>query len=337
MMKHLIILLSLAILIASCGDGQVSQEPRIAPTGPVISGDGALITFPDTQSISFFETEIISNQKIEAELKAPGKIVANVLPSAVGASQNIILFDNPELSSHYTQLIQLRININQIENINIKQKQLELERMKDLLEHGAATGQDLLNAETELSMEQTRLENEKAGMIEHETQLRSGGFRPEMLQKAKAGTAYFICDIPENQINKIRVGQSAKTVFTAFPIDTITGRVDAVADIVDPKTRMVKVRILINNSSGRLKTGMFANVSFGLSEGNFVSVNERALITIQSKHYVFVKSASDSFERREVQIGAHMGDRIVVFSGLEEEEEVAIQGVLQLKGLSFGY
>src|SRR5690606_38235097 len=163
----------------------------------------------------------------------------------------------------------------------------------DLLAHGAATGQDLLNAETELSMEKTSLENEKAAMIEHETRLKSGGFQPELLRQAKAGTAYLICDLPENQISKIRQGQVAKAVFTAFPDQTITGNIDAVTDMMDHTTRMVKVRILINNASGRLKTGMFANVSFGINEWNFISVSEAALITIQGKHYVFVKKSAD--------------------------------------------
>ncbi len=307
-MKNLIFILSFFVLFTSCREEE-TKEITVRQAAPIASDNGLYITFPDTQAVSFFETETTSHRNIEAELTAPGKIVATVLPSGVGASQNVILFADPELASNYTQLIQLQININQIENINIKQKQIELERVKDLLAHGAATGQDLLNAETELSIERTSLENEKAAMIEHETKLKSGGFRPEMLRKAKAGTAYLICDMPENQISKIREGQPSKAVFTAFPDKIITGRIDAVADMVDHSTRMVKVRIIINNESGKLKTGMFANVSFGINEGNFISVSETALITVQGKHYVFVKKSADEFERKEVKIGAHMGDR----------------------------
>lgn len=336
MIKKLVPILVLLFLLGACVK-KVAEKTEVKSTVPIVSDDGITVAFPDSESISFFETEIVGNKNIEAVLSAPGRIVATVLPSGVGASQNVILFDNPELSSNYSQILQLQTNINQIQNINIKQKQLELERTKDLLAHGSATGQDLSNAQTELSIEKSSLMNERSALIEHETQLKSAGFNAETLRRAKAGTAYLICDIPENQIGKIEAGQKTEAIFTAFPNETITGKIAAVADMVDAATRMLKVRIEVENTSQKLKTGMFANVSFGLSEADFISVNENALVTIQGRHYVFVKTSPTEFKRREVQLGAHMGKRIIVFSGLENDEEVAVEGVLQLKGLSFGY
>lgn len=323
-------------MLSACGEKE-TEKTETKHSAPIVSNDGNTIAFHDEESIAFFETETMGNKNIEAILTAPGKIAATVLPSGSGASQNIILFDNSELSSNYTQLLQLKTNISQIQNINIKQKQLELERTKDLLAHGSATGQDLLTAETELSIEKSSLMNERSALIEHETQLKSAGFNAETLRRAKAGTAYLICDIPENQISKIEVGQSTKAIFTAFPNETITGKFAGVADMVDAATRMLKVRIEIDNSSGKLRTGMFANVSFGVSEADFISISENSVVTIQGHHYVFVKTSPTEFERREVQLGAHMVERIIVFSGLENDEKIATEGVMQLKGLSFGY
>ncbi|QAA82633.1 HlyD family efflux transporter periplasmic adaptor subunit [Aequorivita sp. H23M31] len=336
MIKNLVPILIFLGLLASCGEKETkTSESKHA--SPIVSNDGKSISFPDEESISFFETETVGSNNVESVLTAPGKIVATVLPSGAGASQNIILFDNPELSSNYTQLLQHRTNINQIQNINIKQKQLELERTKDLLAHGLATGQDLLTAETELSIERSNLLNERSALLEHETQLKSSGFNAEVLQKAKTGTAYLICDIPENQIRKIEVGQTANAVFTSFPNDTIPGKIAAVADMMDASTRMLKVRVELNNADKKLKTGMFATVSFGMSESDFISVSENAVVTIQGRHYVFVKTSPTEFERREIQLGTHMGKRIIVFSGLENDEEIAVEGAMQLKGLSFGY
>lgn len=335
MMKHIVYIFSFIFLLSACREKENKvSEKNIAP---VVTNNGTTITFPDAESTAFFKTEKINSSNIEAELNAPGKIAATVLPSGEGASQNIILFENPELAGNYTQLIQHQINISQIQNINIKQKQVELERVKDLNLHGAATGQDLLNAQTALSMEQTNLANEKAALIEHETKLKSGGFDPDVLRKAKAGTAFIICDIPENQISKINEGHTCNIAFTAYPNEKFTGKIDAVADLVDNATRMVKVRITVNNATSKLKTGMFANVSFGLSEGNFISINKTSMITVQGKHYVFVKKSANEFERKEIQTGQQIGDRIIVFSGLENEDEIAVEGVMQLKGLSFGY
>ena len=335
MTKHKLFILTILIFFVSCGN----KEEKIVEkhSAPIASKDGNSISFPDSESMEFFQTKIVGTSKIDSELNAPGKVAATVLPSGEGASQNIILFYNPDLAAHYSQLIQLQTNINQIQNVNIKQKQLELERTEDLLAHGSVTGQELINVQTELSIERNTLANERTALLEHESQLKAGGFSPKILRQAKAGTAYVICDIPENQIGQIDEGESCDVVFTAFPNEKFTGKIDAVADIVDRATRMVKVRITVNNPANKLKSGMFAKVSFGLSEGDLISIDKSALVTVQGKHYVFVKVAANEFHRKEVQIGQQMGDRVLIFSGLENGEEIAVEGVMQLKGLSFGY
>ncbi len=335
MMKNLIYLFFVSLFLYACSEKENEQKEKINET--MVSNDGKIIAFPNKESMAFIKTEKIGSGNIEKELSVPGKIAATILASGEGANQNIVLFENPELASNYTQLIQHQINISQIQNINIKQKQIELERIKDLFLHGAATEQDLLNAQTALSMEQTNLANEKAALIEHEAKLISEGFTPDILRKAKAGTAFVICDIPENQINSIKEGATCQIVFTAFPNEKFLGKVDAITDVVDNATRMVKVRISINNSSSKLKAGMFANVTFRLTEGSFISISKNSLVTVQGKNYVFVKKSANEFERREIQTGQQIGDRIIVFGGLNNEEEIAVEGVMQLKGLSFGY
>lgn len=335
MMKNTIYIISILVFLSACGGKDT--KPKEKNTTPTVTNNGTQISFPDAETFTFFKTEKINSNNINADFTAPGKISATVLASGEGASQNIILFENPDLAGNYTLLIQHQINIKQIQNINIKQKQIELERIKDLQLHGAATGQDLLNAQTSLSIEQSSLANGKAALIEHEAKLKSGGFNPEVLRNAKAGTAYIICDIPENQISKMKEGSICNIQFTAFPEEKFTGKIDDVADVVDNATRMIKLRISINNSSSKLKAGMFATVSFGLSVGNFISINKTSLVTVQGKNYVFVKTNINTFERKEVQVGQQIGDRIIIFAGINNGNEIAVEGVMQLKGLSFGY
>ena len=324
------------MLIYSCGreKDKIKQPENLTPQ---VVESGKKIIFPNAESIKFFETEIVSSSSLNAEIIAPAKVAAAVVKSDEGASQNIVLFENPDLAGSYTQLIQHLININQIQNINIKQKKIELERIKDLQSHGAATGKDLLEAQTALSMQETNLANERAAIIEHETKLKAGGFQPEILRKAEAGTAYIICDIPENRISKIKKGSDCILEFTSFPNEKFPGTIDDIADVVDQSTRMVKLRVSLNNSTGKFKAGMFATVSFGVSEGNNISVSKNSLITIQGRNYVFVKSNAATFEKKEVKTGNQIGDRIIIFSGLNIGEAIAVKGVMQLKGLSFGY
>jgi membrane fusion protein, heavy metal efflux system len=334
-MKNLILILSILFFLYSCNGKE--RKPTEKYSVPIISNGGQIISFPDSESTAFFKTQKINNSSINANFEATGKIAAMVVASHAGASQNIVLFENPDLASNFTQLIQHQINISQIQNINIKQKQIELERTKDLQQHGAATGQDLLNAQSALSMEQTNLANEKAALIEHEVKLESGGFHPEMLKNAKPGTAYIICDIPENQISRMKEGSVCTIQFSAFPDEKFSGKIDDIVNAMDNTTRMVKLRISIDKSSSKLKVGMFADISFSLSEGGFININKNSLITVQGKNYVFVKTSSTNYERKEIKTGQQIGDAIIVYSGLNIGDNIAVEGVMQLKGLSFGY
>ncbi|CAG4997917.1 hypothetical protein DYBT9275_01881 [Dyadobacter sp. CECT 9275] len=326
----------LTSFLAACTKKETSQAPPDNTT-PEVSENGLKIIFPMKQSADFFETERIKSSALIADITAPAKVSATVVKSNEGASGNIVLFDNPDLSGNYTQLLQHLTMINQIQNINIRQRKTELARIQDLQEHGAATGKDLLESQTALSMEETNLINERSAIIEHETKLKAGGFEPSVLRRAAAGTAYIICDIPESEISKVKEGSKCTLQFTAFPGRDFNGKIDDVADMVDQTTRMIKLRVTINNANGELKAGMFGTVAFGISEGKNTSVDKDALITIQGKNYVFIKSGNTGFERKEVNVGDQIGERIIVYSGLKDGDRVVIKGAMQLKGLSFGY
>jgi len=335
MIRQYLYIIFAGIVFAACTGSEGHQAEIIR--NPIVTENGNRIEFHDTKAASFFKTERLNTDPMQAPFTAPGKIAASVLPSGSGAAQNIILFDNPDLASNYTQLIQHQINVRQIKEINIKQREIELERVIDLQKHGAATGQELLDAQTALSIEKTSLANERTGLIEHESILMSGGFDPEMLHSAKPGTVYVVSNIAENLISKIEEGGTAILRFTAYPEEEFSGTIEAVGDVVDNVSRMVKVRILVQNTSSKLKAGMFAMVSFNLEKGDFSSIDKHALVTVQGRNYVFVKTGETTFERREINIGQEIGDKVIIFNTLNDTDEIAVNGVLQLKGLSFGY
>ena len=334
-MKKPIYFVLILLLVTSC-QNQGNKAEEIEPRH-FVDQNGTEISFTDQKTFSFFKTEKVNTEPLQAVFPAVGIVGATVHRSNSGASENIVFFENSELTSNYTELIQHQINISQIRNINIRQKQIEMERTIDLLKHGSATEQEMLSAEMELSIEQTNLANERAALIEHEVELKAAGYDAELLKNNKAGTALVISDIPESYIDKIKKGSTCTMVFTAFPNEEFTGTINAIADRVDNASGMAKVRIEMNNPENKLKSGMFANISFDLEERNFINVRKNALVTVQGKHYVFSRISDNLIERREIQIGQQIGERVIVFHGLNDGDEVVIEGVMQLKGLSFGY
>lgn len=301
------------------------------------SEGGAEISFTSLENMSFFQTEEVNTQPIQADFLAVGIVAATVHKSTTGASENIILFANPDLTSSYTEIVQHQISIQQIKNVNLPQKHIQLERIQDLLKHGSATGQELLQAEIELSMEKSSLANEQTALIEHEAKLKSAGFTIELLKQAKTESAFVLGEVPENHIANLKEGSDCEIVFTAFPNEKFKGILSSIGDMVDNSTRMIKVRVEVDDPRHKLKSGMFANITFLLEESNLITIPNTALITVQGKHYVFVKKSDKSFERREIQTGPQIGEHITVFDKLHAGDEVVTKGVMQLKGLSFGY
>jgi cobalt-zinc-cadmium efflux system membrane fusion protein len=334
-MKQSIVLL--LMLLSACRSGEKDHAVVKTDSKPTVSNDGVNIKFRDSTNLSFIKTTHLSASSLTSELHFPARVAATSVASQEGAERNIILFEDPDLTDNYMALIQHLITINQIKNVNIKQKTTELDRMKDLEANGAATGKDVLEAETALAIENAHLGNERASLIEQEATLKQAGFDPDELINAPAGKCWILCEIPETMLSGIIEGDECEISLAAFTEDKFKGKIEAIGEVVNRNTRMVKVRIAVRNPNSRLRAGMFANVSFDKAVKNAVTIPKQAVITVQGKTYCFVKIAPLQFERQEVKVSSLNGDRAVITDGIDGSEEVVTEGAMQLKGLSFGY
>lgn len=335
----------------SCGAHEQKGTHTPVSSKPTIEDSGLVIKFPpDSLTLSYFKTASVTKSDINAELTAPAMIAATVVYSKENPSQNLVLFDNPELTANYTAMLQHIINIRQKGNIVqqrkaiVAQKQIELDRFSDLAAHGAGTGKDvsdaktdLISAETDLAIAQTELINERTSIIEHESKLKLAGFDPQAIVNAPLNKTWLICEMPENQVTKVKKGGTCKLMFTSYPGDEFSGIIEDIGEVIDNVTRMVKLRIGVSDPGNKLRAGMFATVKFGVNEGNSISVPKAALIIVQGTSYVFTKAADNSFHRQEVIAGPEANNRVIIYRGLNEGDVVVTDGAMQLKGLSFGY
>lgn len=337
-MKNLLSLIYLCLLVTlfSCGDGK-QQKEKGTSLKPTVSENGKEIKFNENTNLTFIKTQKITSSTLQSEMTFPARVAATSVVSQEGAGRNLILFEDAELTANYMLLIQHLANIDQIQNVSIKQRMIELDRAKDLAANGAATGKEVLEAQTALAMERTNLSNERASLIEHETKLKLAGFEPKALIDASPGKIWVICEIPESLLQNVQKGNTCSVQFSSMANEKFMGSIDAIGDVVNSSTRMVKLRLAIKNTSAKMKAGMFATVSFNHIVTNALSVPKQALIIVQGKIYVFVKIGEMNFERREVIVTLLGDDRAMVVSGLRSEEEVVTEGAMQLKGLSFGY
>jgi cobalt-zinc-cadmium efflux system membrane fusion protein len=120
---------------------------------------------------------------------------------------------------------------------------------------------------------------------------------------ADLSTVWILCDVYENDIPKLRLGQEAKIKLSAYPDRTLVGHISDIGPVLDPSLRTAKVRLEISNP-GILKLGMFVTASFVSKKKEALAVvPASAVLHLHDRDWVFVPAGSNQFKRTEVQAG----------------------------------
>lgn len=138
-------------------------------------------------------------------------------------------------------------------------------------------------------------------------------------------------EIYEKDVAKVKIRQNVQVTVPAFPQELFGGKITYISDVVDEETRTITVRTEVDNRDERLKPGMFAEVSIFYSDnGPVVAVPVAAILEDGEKQFVFVREKG-GFVQREIETGATCGMYRRVIKGLQEGEEVVVEGNHQLK------
>jgi cobalt-zinc-cadmium efflux system membrane fusion protein len=146
---------------------------------------------------------------------------------------------------------------------------------------------------------------------------------------ADLSTVWVICDVYENDIAKLQLGQPAKIVFNAFPDRPLTGRVSDIGPILDPSLRTAKVRVEVANP-GFLKLGMFATATFtSKNKESHAVVPAEAVLHLHDRDWVFVPAGGNQFRRTEVRASKMLdGNRQEILSGIAAGQQIVGNALL---------
>jgi membrane fusion protein, heavy metal efflux system len=155
---------------------------------------------------------------------------------------------------------------------------------------------------------------------------------------ADISSVWVICDVYENDIPKLALGQEAKIKLTAYPDKTITGRISDIGPVLDPQIRTAKVRIEVPNP-GMIKLGMFVTATFqSLQKQHFVLVPAPAILHLHDRDWVFEPAGGNQFRRVEIKAGDVVGDKQEILAQVQNAKEVpfpsgqkVVSNVLQLE------
>jgi len=146
---------------------------------------------------------------------------------------------------------------------------------------------------------------------------------------ADLSTVWILCDVYENDLPKIKLGQEARIKLDAYPDRTLTGHISDIAPVLDPSIRTAKVRIEVPNP-GILRLGMFVTATFSSRKTEtHTVVPADAVLHLHDRDWVYLPAGNNQFRRIEVRAGQMLdGNRQEILSGLNPGQQVVTKALL---------
>jgi Cu(I)/Ag(I) efflux system membrane fusion protein len=157
-----------------------------------------------------------------------------------------------------------------------------------------------------------------------------------LYEVADLSKVWILFDAYESDLPFLNTGKKITFTLQAIPGTEFNGTIAFIDPVIDPVTRVAKVRVEASNQSGRLKPEMFATgiVSSNLTEfNNDLVIPRSAILWTGKRSIVYVKQPGTDepvFKLREVTLGPALGESYVVTEGLQEGEEIVTSGTFSV-------
>ncbi len=333
----LVIVVAIVAALSGCSRGTVNA--KVNEVKVVEAPDPNMVTMDHPE---LFQTVPVDLRKIPTELPVNGVIAPDVsrtvpvnalsggrvvqikaqLGDYVEKGQVLLTLSSPDLSSAISDYRKA------VADEALAKRQLE--RSQQLYDHGAMAEKDLQVAEdTEEKARvdlQTTAEHIRilggslseltpiieirapvSGTIVEQNVTNAAGVKspdnsPNLYTIADLSRVWMLCDVYENNLAQVHLGDHASVQLNAYPNRKIDGRISNISSLLDPTTRTAKVRIDLPNPGGLMKPNMFGTVLFvSQSDKTRMAVPVSAILRLQDRDWVFVKLNAKQFRRTEVQ------------------------------------
>lgn len=280
----------------------------------------------------------------------------------VRAGQTVVLVHSHELAQAQADHAKARVAIKRAEK-NLAYAHAEKARADRLLEAKAISVREQMRATADVNAATAELEAARAEMRRAEEFLHHLGASAEgaedvpisapmggvvlkrnvtvgtvvnpatdLLTIANLSSVWAVAEVPEKQASAVRAGLPVQLTVAAFGDRPVAGRVTYIGETLNPETRTVQVRCLIQNPNGQLRPEMYVvvNIDTGQSAPLLV-VPREAVNEVKGERVVFVATGKDTFEKKPVQTGREQGEWVEVVSGLSEGQRVVTRGGFFIK------
>jgi len=135
---------------------------------------------------------------------------------------------------------------------------------------------------------------------------------------------WIICDVYENDLPTVHLGQTADIRLTAYPDRTLTGVISDIGAVLDPQIRTAKVRIQVENPDTLMRIGMFATATIhGKRLQTYAQLPASAVLHLHDRDWVYVPAGDGKFRRVAVRGGEMLpGNQQEILSGINAGQQV---------------
>ena len=147
---------------------------------------------------------------------------------------------------------------------------------------------------------------------------------PNLFTIADLSMVWILCDVYENDLGIVGIGDAAEIRLNAYPDHVFRGVVQDISRVLDPNTRSAKVRVVLRNPDGSLRPGMFAVATFRSRRSRpRLVVPGTAILRLQDRDWIFRKEGDQRFRRVEVHaLGEAGGGMVQVQDGLKPGDQI---------------
>lgn len=228
--------------------------------------------------------------------------------------------------------------------LQLQNKEVELQRLKSLYEAGGLSKSDLDAIELAYNVAKTQVDN----LLEN-TVLRSPIDGVVTARNYDAGDLYgmsapiytveqivpvkLLVGISESDYSKVKKGDSIEITADAIPGKTFYGKVEKIYPTIDPATRTFTVEVVVENKYKTLRPGMFARVAVNFGSNNNVVVPDVAVVKQQGsgERFIYVLNEDGTVTYQKVVLGRRMGAEYEVLEGLKDGDRIVTGGQIRLK------
>ncbi len=351
-MKKVIVsiwVLTLSLLIVSCGGDKLPERKidRPIPVKTIKASE------QPTKSILTYSGTVEPVESVRLSTKISGWVRAIHYQEgqAVLKGTVVVALRNEDLKAKLSQA-EAKIAEAEAHYQNVK---TNLKRIESLFAKNAATQKELDDIRAAFTAAESQLQVAREGKKEIEEMLRytilkapfDGVVTRKMMQVGDLANpgqpivklenirqVKIVAKVPESDVAHLNEDMPVNVHITSAKKLTgnkeLTGTIDQIIPSADQMSRQFDIKILIDNSDGRIKPGMFARISVTQPGNPTILVPAQALFRRGQLEGLFVVDADNIAHLRWIRSGANYGDTIEVLAGLNPDEMVVIDSERQL-------